>query len=232
MVTGDAHSAGDTRCQERFEGARLRRGDGVRGAVHIPVVGAGALQVFGVGAVGSDDERAGGVVAGGQVGGAAEPLHEGGVGVSAGGHEGEERVLLELHFCDGCEHTAGVVAGGRVERRAVGGGAVVAGCGIDEVHVLAAFGELKRGGEANDSAANNRDGHGYACSAGLSTKARTMAIPATPVVRMAGQSSGVMSPIATVGTVDSSASSRSPSMPRGGRLDCLVGLGRNGPVPM
>ena len=232
MVTGDAHGAGDTRRQERFEGACLRGGDGVCGAVHVPVVDAGALQVLGVGTVGCDDERAGGVVAGRQVGGAAEPAHEGGVGVGAGGHEREELILLELHFCDGCEHAAGVVAGGGVERRAVVGGAVVAGFGVDEVHVLAAFGELKRGGEANDSAANNRDGHGYACNAGLSTKARTMAIPATPVVRMAGQSSGVMSPIATVGTADSSASSRSPSMPRGGRLDCLVGLGRNGPVPM
>ena len=65
MVAGDAHGTSNTRRQERFEGARLRGGDCVCGAVHVPVVGAGALQVLGVGAVGCDDERAGSVVAGG-----------------------------------------------------------------------------------------------------------------------------------------------------------------------
>ena len=40
---------------------------------------------------------------------AAEPLHEGGVGVGAAVRR-EERALLELHVCDGREHAAGVVA--------------------------------------------------------------------------------------------------------------------------
>ena len=63
--------------------------------------------------------------------------------------------------------------------RCLGGGAVVAGFGV-AAYAFATCCELKRGGEANDSAANDRDGHGYAlCGWGLSTKARTAAILAT-----------------------------------------------------
>src|SRR5699024_3645150 len=151
-------------------------------------------------------------------------------------------MLLVLHLRRGSQHAAGVMRGSRNR------------IGVNERDLKARVLEFEAGRKPNDAAADHYRVPAHArtpiacattlksaitCSATCvaepvlcaSLNARTMATPAIPVPASSRTSAGWTSPMATMGSCESSTSCKYPSNPMGLRPESLVGVGRNGPAP-